>query len=198
MPFVAEPDGNAVGAEGPQLLDQAIVEFPGPLARQERHDLVAALEEFRPVSPMAVRRIGQRHPLGVAAVPAVLGGAHLLRRLLFGERRIGRGAFGHCRTPALSDRTRWSKPAWLVHRRLSALYLPYKNPPPTRLPFAGPWLAGREVRMAAGIGCSLATQSAYRFPSSSTSCGAWRRAASSNHRVSVPSATWSASNSSER
>src|ERR1700739_3459035 len=36
MPFIGEADGDAIVGEGPQLLDQAIVELPVPFAGKER------------------------------------------------------------------------------------------------------------------------------------------------------------------
>src|SRR3974390_2961136 len=46
MPFVGETHCNAVLAEGPDFLDQAVVQLSVPLARQERFDGGAALKKF--------------------------------------------------------------------------------------------------------------------------------------------------------
>ena len=54
MPFVSEPHGDVVVGKGPEFLDEAVGEFLGPFARQERDDLIAAAQELRPVSPVAV------------------------------------------------------------------------------------------------------------------------------------------------
>src|SRR6266481_8418818 len=43
VPFIGEAHRNAVRAKGPELLDQSVVEFALPLARQEGSDRVAAL-----------------------------------------------------------------------------------------------------------------------------------------------------------
>jgi hypothetical protein len=43
--LVLETDGDVVVCEAPERLDQTIVEFPPPLARQELPDLVPAPEE---------------------------------------------------------------------------------------------------------------------------------------------------------
>jgi len=40
--FVGEPHRDAVACEGPQFLDQAVVQLPGPLAGEEGLDLLAA------------------------------------------------------------------------------------------------------------------------------------------------------------
>ena len=47
MPLVLEAHGDAVVAEGPQVLAQHVVELALPLARQERDDLVAAARGTR-------------------------------------------------------------------------------------------------------------------------------------------------------
>src|SRR4051794_26177648 len=43
MPLVGEAHRDALAGAGPQLLDQAVVQLPGPLALQEGADLLAAL-----------------------------------------------------------------------------------------------------------------------------------------------------------
>ena len=42
VPLVSKTHGNAIVAESPKLLDQTIIEFAAPLARQERYDGVPA------------------------------------------------------------------------------------------------------------------------------------------------------------
>src|SRR5262249_35739901 len=59
MAFVSEPHRDAVLAKGPHFLDQTVVQFAAPLARQKRHDGLAALKELRAITPAAVDRIGQ-------------------------------------------------------------------------------------------------------------------------------------------
>src|SRR6478735_5168599 len=87
--FVGESYGDAVVGDGPKFLDQPVVEFAVPLAGQERDDLVAALDEFRAVPPVAVDGVSQRDLRGVAGIPAVLGQPDLLDRGFTGERRYG-------------------------------------------------------------------------------------------------------------
>ena len=87
VPFVGEAHGDAVFAERPELLDQAIVELAVPLALQEGLDLLAPVEKLGAVAPAAVHRVGQHHARGIARVPGVLGHAHLLGGGLGGERR---------------------------------------------------------------------------------------------------------------
>src|SRR5262249_14396113 len=55
MPFVREAHGDAMSAERPQLLDQAVLELSRPLAGQEGDDLRPAVDEFRAVSPAGIR-----------------------------------------------------------------------------------------------------------------------------------------------
>src|SRR5207302_7564222 len=69
VPLIGETHGDAVVAEGPDFLDQAIVELALPLARQKLFDRLAALQQFRAVPPSAVARIGERDTLRIAAVP---------------------------------------------------------------------------------------------------------------------------------
>src|SRR5580704_14517839 len=59
MPLVLKPHRDAVATERPEILDQAIVEFPRPFAGKERHDRGSALEKLRAVTPAAVLGIGQ-------------------------------------------------------------------------------------------------------------------------------------------
>ena len=40
MALVGEADGDAGAVEGPEFLDEAIVEFAAPLSGQERDDLL--------------------------------------------------------------------------------------------------------------------------------------------------------------
>src|SRR5262249_14837757 len=92
VPFVGETHGDAVVAERPDLLDQAVVELALPLARQECLDGGAALEDFGAVAPAAVGRVGERDASGITRVPGVFGEPRLLRRDLGGERGKRRAA----------------------------------------------------------------------------------------------------------
>src|SRR6187397_261160 len=92
VPFVGEAHRDAVVAERPDLLDQAVVELAVPLARQERFDGGAALQKLRAIAPAAVGRIRERDARGIARVPRVLGHARLLRGGLGGEGRKRRAA----------------------------------------------------------------------------------------------------------
>src|SRR5438045_8333085 len=85
VPFVLEAHRDAVGLERPEILDQAIIQFPRPFAREERHDGRAALKKFGAVAPAAVLGVGERDTLGVTRIPGVFRHAGLLRGGLFGE-----------------------------------------------------------------------------------------------------------------
>src|SRR6476646_6028810 len=78
MPFVGETHRDAVFAEGPDFLDQAVVKFMAPLARQERFDGGAPLKKFRAIAPATISRIGKCDTSWVARVPCVFGHSCLL------------------------------------------------------------------------------------------------------------------------
>src|SRR5262245_55535866 len=72
VPLIGEADGDPLAGEGPELLDQPVVELCRPLAPEEGDDLAATSDEFGPVPPIALRRVGEGDAFGIAAVPAVL------------------------------------------------------------------------------------------------------------------------------
>src|SRR5215211_2523734 len=49
--LVLEPDRDAVACEAPEVLLQAVVQFPCPLAPQELFDRLASLEELVAITP---------------------------------------------------------------------------------------------------------------------------------------------------
>src|SRR5262249_3719306 len=87
VPLIGETNGDPASLEGPQLLDQPIVELAVPLAGEEADDLLAPVEELRAIPPARVGRVGLGHLLGIARVPGILGQTNLLRRGLARERR---------------------------------------------------------------------------------------------------------------
>jgi hypothetical protein len=54
VPFVRETHGDAIVAKGPQFLDQPVVEFPRPFAREEFDDLRTPDWKLRSIAPRAV------------------------------------------------------------------------------------------------------------------------------------------------
>ena len=77
-PFIGKAHGDAIAAECPQLLDQPVIEFAIPFARQEIDDGGTSFDELGTISPSAINCIGQRHPRRIAAVPGIFGKPHLL------------------------------------------------------------------------------------------------------------------------
>src|ERR1022692_5182530 len=91
MALVLEAHGDAVSVEAPQFLAQRVVEFAVPFAAQEFHDPGPSRNELITVAPDRVLRVGECDALGIAGVPPVLRGLHLLARGLLGEGRERRG-----------------------------------------------------------------------------------------------------------
>jgi hypothetical protein len=94
MPLILKAHRDAVAVEGPQILDQAVVEFLRPFPGEEGNDRGAALEKFRAVTPAAVFGIGERDALRVARIPGILRHAGFLGGGLSGERRKRRTRHG--------------------------------------------------------------------------------------------------------
>ena len=51
VPLVSEAYRDAVPGERPQFLDEPVVQFLGPLAREESNDFVSSLDELRAIPP---------------------------------------------------------------------------------------------------------------------------------------------------
>ena len=96
VPFIGEPDGDAVAVVRPQLLDEPVVEFAYPFAFEKRDDLLAALRKLAAIAPPAVGRICERYAHRVAAVPGVFGQANLVYRRLAREGGQGRSRGVDC------------------------------------------------------------------------------------------------------
>src|SRR5262247_3641760 len=101
VPFICKAHGDPVVAECPHFLDQPIIELAVPFAREERLDLLAAVNELGAVAPDTVDGIAQGDAGGIASVPGIFGEARLLRGGLGCERRQRRA--GHRRTPTCSS-----------------------------------------------------------------------------------------------
>src|SRR5262249_26936914 len=80
VPFIGKAYGDPVFTERPHFLDQTIIELAIPFARKERHDFLAAMNEFGAVAPDAVGRVGLGNAGGLARIPSILGEPRLLRR----------------------------------------------------------------------------------------------------------------------
>ncbi len=84
MPFIGIPHGNAVAGEGPQFLDQPIIQLLGPFAREKAFGFFAAMDEFGAVTPLGVQGVSQGHTLWVAGVPTRLRPGGLFQSLIRG------------------------------------------------------------------------------------------------------------------
>src|SRR5260221_10735615 len=112
MPFISEAHSDAVLAKGPEFLDESVIEFAVPFARQKRFDGATALDEFRAIAPAAVGRVGRRNPHGIAGIPSIFRQTHFLGGRLPGE--VWQWQSGHWIIPCLK----------CTHRRHNgALYL---------------------------------------------------------------------------
>src|SRR5215467_927732 len=87
VPFISEAYRDAVSRKGPEFLDESIVQFLCPLAREKGDDFVSTADELRPIPPPRVDRVGQSNFFRITSIPAVFGDAHLLNRTLARERR---------------------------------------------------------------------------------------------------------------
>src|SRR3954470_10386630 len=59
VPLVGEANGNAVFVECPDFLDQPVVLFALPFARQKGFDRRAARDELGTIAPTTLFRVGQ-------------------------------------------------------------------------------------------------------------------------------------------
>src|SRR5665213_1722483 len=96
--LIGEPHRDAVVGERPKFLDEAILEFSRPLAREKGLNSRSSLHKLRTIAPAAAFRVGKGHFEGIPSVPGVLRHAHFLDRGLASKRRH-RGSI-HSRTPA--------------------------------------------------------------------------------------------------
>jgi hypothetical protein len=72
VPFIGEANSNPVPIEGPELLDETVIEFLGPLPLKESDDLGPAVEKLRTVSPKAVLGVPVCKLLRVSRIPLIL------------------------------------------------------------------------------------------------------------------------------
>src|SRR3954447_10094866 len=75
--LVGEAYGDAGSVEGPELFDEAVVEFAAPFSGEEFHDLFATVDEFGAVTPLAVDGVTEGDFFGIARIPVIFGFAHL-------------------------------------------------------------------------------------------------------------------------
>src|SRR5580704_3978379 len=97
VPFIGKAYGDPVVMERPHFLDEPIIEFATPFAREERFNRLAAANEFGAIPPDAVDGVSERDAGRIAGVPGILGEARFLRGALCRER--GQWRAGHRLTP---------------------------------------------------------------------------------------------------
>src|ERR1700730_5767471 len=71
VPFIGKADGDAILTEGPDFLDQPVVELAVPLSRQKGFDRLASLQYFGAVAATTVGGVGERDARRIARVPAI-------------------------------------------------------------------------------------------------------------------------------
>ena len=97
--LVGKAHSYATFVEGPNLLDEAIVNLAPPFAREQSHYLLRTDGEFRAIAPAGISRVRERDPLRVSRIPAIFRETDLLHRGLFRERREGR-SWVQCGSPS--------------------------------------------------------------------------------------------------
>src|SRR3981081_4305220 len=85
MPLIREPHRDAVVAEGPDFLDQAIVQLALPFPGQKSFDRLPSLQKLGAISPLAVCGIRLGYRRRIARVPCIFSQPRFLRRGLAGE-----------------------------------------------------------------------------------------------------------------
>src|SRR6266850_4386217 len=80
MPLVCKTDGNAIVIKCPQLLNEPIVQFLGPLASKKSNNLRSSVNKLGSISPSRVDCVGERYFLGITGIPTVFSQANLLNR----------------------------------------------------------------------------------------------------------------------
>ena len=86
VPFVGEAHGDAIARKCPKLFDQSVVQFFCPFAGKKRDDFLPAIHEFRTVSPLGARRVGQSYFFRIARIPGIFRQANLQHGSFMGER----------------------------------------------------------------------------------------------------------------
>src|SRR5579862_1987789 len=92
--------------EGPQFLDQAILQLGSPLAREECDDLISPVNKLRAIAPAAVDGVREGNLLWILGVPAILGCTNLEDGCFQGEGRRQIGSWAQRIAPVPSVRPR--------------------------------------------------------------------------------------------
>lgn len=94
---------DPVSCEGPELLDQAVLQFLIPLAGQEGFGFGTVCNEFNAVAPPRVQGIGESDFRGIAGIPAIFRKADLFDGALLRER--GKGGTRQLLAPLVVETT---------------------------------------------------------------------------------------------
>lgn len=71
LPLISKADRDPVILKSPEFLDKAVFLLALPFARQERNDVLASVDEFQAIAPLAIGRIGLRHLFRILAIPGI-------------------------------------------------------------------------------------------------------------------------------
>ena len=85
VPLVSVAYRDPIPGKRPQFLDEPVVHFLGPLAREERDDFVPPIDEFRSVPPAWNRSCMPGLLCSVATIPSIFREAHVLHRTVASE-----------------------------------------------------------------------------------------------------------------
>ena len=91
VPFVLKLDRDPLGGEGPQVLDQTVVELALPLVGEKPPNLLAAYRELGPIPPYRIFGVSEYDAVGVARVPGILGQSNLANGRFESEWRSNHG-----------------------------------------------------------------------------------------------------------
>src|SRR5262245_14627437 len=128
VPLVGKAHGDPVPGEGPELLDETVVELSVPLAREKVNDRETPLKELAPVAPAAVLAVGEGHSVPITAVPGVLRETDLPRCGFCGEsycentRQRRRRALGFVRAATATSASWLRSGCCRVRARYSAIH----------------------------------------------------------------------------
>src|ERR1700731_411614 len=78
-PFVSKLDRDPIFMKSPQLFNEPIVQFPGPLTPEKLDNRFATGEKLRTITPYAARSIGACDLIRIATVPSIFCQSHFLR-----------------------------------------------------------------------------------------------------------------------
>src|SRR6478609_413341 len=93
VPFVGKAHRNPVSSEGPQFLDQPVIQFAGPLAYQEGMDLAAPARKLGAIAPQRIGGIDPDDAIGITRVPGIFCCPHFHERRVQRKRRQRRSGF---------------------------------------------------------------------------------------------------------